>query len=83
MTLYEKTLIYAWLGYWRDKMPARAVVELQDLLDPPDTADQPFTYTGRQFTLDGVEVTVTDYSGQSGDEASKEPSDQPPTPARP
>lgn len=26
--------IYAWLGYWRDSMPAEAVIQLQDLLGP-------------------------------------------------
>jgi hypothetical protein len=30
----EQHRIYAWLGYWRDKMPPEAVEALQDILGP-------------------------------------------------
>ena len=35
--LYNKHMdVWAWLGMWRDKIPAKAVVELQDILPPPE-----------------------------------------------
>lgn len=40
--------VYAWLGYWRDKMPPEAVTALQDLLGPlrysDETAGEPVAW---------------------------------------
>jgi hypothetical protein len=33
--------VYAWLGYWRDKMPPEAVSQLQDILGPLRTGAEP------------------------------------------
>jgi hypothetical protein len=32
VTPSQKILLYAWLGFWRDKMPSEAVTQIQDIL---------------------------------------------------
>lgn len=34
----QEQSILAWLGYWRDKMPAEAVANLQDILHVPEAS---------------------------------------------
>lgn len=48
--------VYAWLGYWRDKMPPEAVVALQDALGPlAHPASQPTPLCGKcgRFHVEG------------------------------
>lgn len=39
-TLEDVVQIYAWLGYWRDQIPAEAVSQLQNILGPFERKDR-------------------------------------------
>lgn len=41
MSITHTRFIYAWLGQWRDKMPPEAVSDLQDVLGPMSSSQEP------------------------------------------